>query len=265
MLAGHPEAWPLNETYLFSPYRGLGALLRTVPGEDREAAPEDREIAPAGLGRIFTRTELVGELRALAERWLALASPPQTRFVIEKSPWHVAHIEVIAEVLPSSRFVHVIRDGRDVAVSLVAARRSWSRFREQVSRRTVREGAKEWRRAMEEADDARDAVGDAMLELRYEEVSADPAAACRRMFDHCRMPYDEALVERVVDETAFERQEEPSGEGQPLRAGRIGDWRARFGIRDAWTFERVAGATLRDTGYEPDPRWWLRRPLRSRL
>jgi hypothetical protein len=50
-----------------------------------------------------------------------------------------------------------------------------------------------------------------------------------------------------------------------VRGGRVGDWRERFGIRDAWSFERVAGGALRATGYEPDPRWWLRRPLRSRL
>lgn len=265
MLAAHPEAWPLIETYLFSPYRGLGALLRTVPAEQGEPPAEDRDWVPAGLGRLFSREELVAELRLLAERWLALAAGSEARFLVEKSPGHLAVVEMIAEVLPRARFVHVVRDGRDVAVSLVAARRSWSRFRETVPRRTVREAAASWSVGMHEGRDARDAVGDRLLEVRYEEVHADPPAAVARLFAHCGMPFDEKLVAAVVARTDINRSEDPRGEHLPLRGGRVGDWRERFGLLDALAFERRAGAALRESAYEPDGGWWRRRPLRSRL
>ena len=67
------------------------------------------------------------------------------------------------------------------------------------------------------------------------------------------MPHDEVLIDRAVAETDIARRSEPRGEDQALRAGRVGDWRRRFGLRDAWSFERLAGEALRETGYEPDP------------
>jgi Sulfotransferase family len=263
LLAEHPDAWPLVETYMFSSQIGLGALLRSLPVPDPEASA--LELAPAGLGRLFAREELVVELRAIAERWLQRATDPGSRFVIEKSPWHLTDVQLIAELLPDARFVHVVRDGRDVAVSLVAARRSWSAEGDSRPASTVREAAGLWARAMSQGEVARVLVGERLLELRYEDLLRDPRAGCRRLFAHCRMLHDERLVEGAVAATDLERSERPRGEDRPLRGGRTGDWRERFGLRNAWVFERHAGEALRETGYEPDPRWWLRRPLRSRL
>src|SRR3954462_9045030 len=122
MLAMHPEAWGLLETYMFSRGRGLGGLLDSAPRLEEG----DLALPPPGLGRVFDRAELVGELRAIATRWLTHGSDG-ARFVIEKSPWHLWDLDVIAEILPEARFVHVMRDGRDVAVSVIAARGSWAR------------------------------------------------------------------------------------------------------------------------------------------
>jgi hypothetical protein len=263
ILASHPQAWPLLETYLFSRQIGLGALFRRLP----PPVPDDRghELPPPGIGRIFSRAELVAELRAIATRWLGLASDPGATFVIEKSPWHLSDVDLIAEVLPEARFVHVVRDGRDVAVSLAAARRSWSDYGGSRISAAVREAAQAWASGIEKGEVARATPGRRPLETRYEEIHADRRAAFRRLFDHAGMPYDKALLERTLELTAFDRLPEPRGEGRLYRGGRVGDWRRSLGIAQAWRFERLAGATLRETSYEDDPRWWLRRPLRSHL
>src|SRR4051794_12272677 len=107
MLAMHPEAWGLLETYMFSRRAGLGALLDSAPPSEGSA---EFDLPPPGLGRIFDRGELVAELRAIALRWLAQGSDG-SRFVVEKSPWHLPDLDVIAEILPEARFVHVMRDG----------------------------------------------------------------------------------------------------------------------------------------------------------
>lgn len=264
MLAEHPEAWPLVETYMFSPYRGLGALLRGFP-EDPRPEREDPEWLPAGLGRMFSRAELIAELRLLAERWLRMASARDARFVIEKSPGHLAVVALIAEVLPRARFVHIVRDGRDVAVSMVAARRSWSPFQERNARRALRAAADDWAQGMDQGQEARTALGDRLLEIRYEGLHADPRTGAALLFEHCGMPIDDRLLDGVVEQTAFERSERPRGEDRPLRGGRVGDWRERLSVLDARAFERLAGPALRETGYESDPAWWRRRPLRSHL
>ena len=264
MLAEHPEAWPLIETYMFSPYRGLGALLRAVP-EGPLPEREDLEWAPAGLGRMFSRDELIAELRLLAERWLRMASAGDARFVIEKSPGHLAVVALIAEILPRARFVHIVRDGRDVAVSMAAARRSWSPVQERRARRTLRAAADDWAKGMDQGHEARSALGERLLEIRYEDLHADPRSGAARLFEHCGMSFDDGLLEVVVERTAFERSGRSRGEDRPLRGGRVGDWRERLSVLDARAFERLAGPALRETGYEPDATWWRRRPLRSGL
>ena len=179
ILASHPQAWPLLETYLFSRQIGLGALFQRLPPPGLDAP--DHDLPPPGIGRIFSRAELVAELRAIATRWLGLASDPGAAFVIEKSPWHLSDIDLIAEVLPDARFVHVVRDGRDVAVSLVAARRSWSDYGGSRISATVREGAEAWAAGIEKGGLARAALGRRLLEIRYEEIHADrapPSGAC---------------------------------------------------------------------------------------
>jgi len=260
MLAMHPDAWGLLETYMFSRRTGFGALLGPVPRQDSE----DLELPPPGLGRILDRDELVAELRAVAVSWLSRGSAG-SRYVIEKSPWHLLDLDLIDEVLPEARFVHVMRDGRDVAVSVIAARSSWSGFGPRSPSATLREVAGLWSDAMGRRGSARELLGERLLEVRYEWVRSDPRAACERMFAHCGMPHDERVVASAVEATEFGAEDRPHGEERPTRAGRTQEWRDRFGVRDAWLFDRLAGGELRETGYERDRRWWRRCRLRSRL
>lgn len=262
ILATRPDAFPLVETYMFSRRIGLGALFSRVPATDAGAPPR---YAPPGIGRLFDRDELVVETRAIALAWLRAGIGAEARFAIEKSPWHLHELGLIAEVLPEARFVNVLRDGRDVAVSLVHARRSWSDWGQREASPVVAEAARSWRDGLSLVARAAPVLGSSLLEVRFEDLKADPRAAVARLFDHCRMPHSDADAERAVELTDFARQPGPAGPGEIRRAGRVGEWRERFGIADGRRFERIAGGLLREQGYESDPRWWLRQPLRSRL
>lgn len=258
ILSSHPHAWPLLETYMFSRRHGLGALFGTLPADGRGEVPP-------GLGRMFTREELVAQVRSVAVAWMRAASPDDVEFVVEKSPWHLSELDLIAEVLPEARFVHVLRDGRDVAVSIVAARRSWSAYGGDGRGATVRELANVWAEGVEKADVARAVLGDRIAEVRFEDLHADRGNEIARLFAHCGMPGGRTTIDAAVAETDFDRLPEPRGEGRLYRGGRVGDWRRSFGMRDRYGFERVAGDALRAAGYEAGPRWWLAGPLRSRL
>ena len=262
LLAAHADAFPLLETYMFSGRVGLGAFFRPVPPAHGDDAPAP---APPGLGRLFTRKELVDEVRDIAGRWLRAGVPTGTRYVVEKSPWHLHELGLIAEILPEARFVNVVRDGRDVAVSLIEARRSWSGFGADDTEAVLVEAARSWNTGLALAAAAAPALGDRLLDLRYEHLRAEPVSACAALYAHCGMVATASELDDALAVTDIERGERPSGAGLPIRAGRVGEWRERFGIRDARRFERIAGGTLVDTGYELDRRWWLRQPLRSRL
>ena len=114
---------------------------------------------------------------------------------------------LIQKALPEARFIHVIRDGRDVALSVLD--------------RTVRddvdaaEVARRWRRKIERAHEDRPKL-DHYLEVRYEDLVADPRPALERICEFIELPFDEAMLdyhERSGERLEEMKRELPEGDG----------------------------------------------------
>ncbi len=117
------------------------------------------------------------------------------------------HLPLIAEVYPDARFVHIVRDGRDA--SAVARRTAWGPT-------TVKEAAEEWRSSVAAGRAAAPALGERLLEVRYEDLLADPEPAIPRIYAHDGLEgaVDEALA-------GCRRQGEHRPPGQPGRRGQV--------------------------------------------
>jgi hypothetical protein len=89
--------------------------------------------------------------------------------------------------MPGARFVHVLRDGRDVVASLVDG---WLRTAPGHDRDTyLTAAAARWCHDVSHALSARDEPG--YLEVRYEELVRDPGATVDTILAHCgRQPLD---------------------------------------------------------------------------
>jgi hypothetical protein len=246
ILTAHPKVAGVYETWLFTMNQGVGNLF----------GPGHYPPGHSGLGRSFPRQELVGEVRQFAGNLLARRLGPDHRFLVEKSPSHVMTMPLIQEIFPEARFLHVLRDGRDVSVSVRQAAKSWApRWRESFGR-SVYTSAWAWKQTIRRTRRDRPGLGEAFLEIRYEDLKADPIAGIARLFDHCRIPWERALLDQIAAKTDFEANYR-SSESNFRRAGRVGDWRSRFTLIDRLAFNLAAGATLIDTGYEADRRWVL--------
>lgn len=178
----------------------------------------------------------------------------------DKTPIYVTKMRRIAGALPEARFVHVIRDGRDVALS---------RWKRAVKGRAPAEKiAKTWRRRIRKA---REQAGDVeYMELRYEDLVTDTEASLRRVCEHIELEFDPAMLR--YHEDASERLAEMSrdlpGEGgevrhsgeermsahaltsKPPTSARIAAWREEMSPEDRAAFEGVAGELLAELGYE---------------
>jgi sulfotransferase family protein len=179
---------------------------------------------------------------------------------VEVAPLHGTVAREIAEVFPAARFVHVLRDGRDVAVSVRAAARSWAPGWPA----SVLKSAWRWRKALRNASQAQPVLGDRLLEVRYEDLKSEPQAQIARLFRFCGMPYDMALVGRVATHTDFRRQFKPDPAAF-RRFGRVGDWRTALTPLDVLLFAIGAGDTLVNAGYEASRIWWVRHIAAARL
>lgn len=175
----------------------------------------------------------------------------------DKTPLHVLNIPILAGLFPDARFVHMIRDGRDVALSYLDV--SWGAS-------SIEENAVLWRRAVREGRRAGRRLGPRRyLEVRYEQLLEEPEATVRGLCEFVRLDFDESMLryhERAHDVAGkMGAPEARQNLYLPLTKG-LRDWRSEMEPDAVARFEVLAGDVLEEFGYERA----VRSPdLRSRL
>lgn len=250
ILTAHPQVAGVFESWMFTQENGLAPLFSSAHWPPK----------PSGLGYLLGRDDVLAAVRQLAAQMMSHAIKPEHRFLVEKSPSHAFTLPIIAELFPGARFIHVIRDGRDVCVSVKAAVNSWMPSWKSSFGRSLYTAARNWHFTIRRA--RRDALPFAaqVLEIRYEAMRVDPMAAYRQLFDFCTIPYDETLLQEIHRKTDFDTNYKNDRTGF-RRGGRVGDWHSDFNVWDAYLFDLAAGETLVEMGYEADRSWWWRRAL----
>jgi hypothetical protein len=254
----HPDVCAIHETWLLTQTHGITGVF-TQPQWNPEFYDRQREklgVDHAAV-QLLTYAELTRELGELVARWLMRAARPEHRFLVEKSP---LDIDATAAMFPTARFLHVIRDGRDVVLSMAAAAESWAPAMRRST--SLAERAARWRSEVEELRGAGEALGGRWLELRFEDLRSDFAAQAGRLFDFAGVPYDDSVLGRIHAETDLSTYSEPARASGFRGTGRAGGWRDRFTRRDGREFDRQAGDLLLELGYAGDRRWWRELPRR---
>lgn len=200
------------------------------PDDIRAAAAERR---PASLAEA---TDLLFSAFAAAQG--------KTRWG-DKTPPYVTCIDGLATMLPDARFIHIVRDGRDVALSYASV--AFGPRDDPVAQ------AEFWRRRVDAGRASGRKLGpDRYLELAYEELVSESERELRRVCAFVSLPFDPAMLEyhRTV-ETALPsaRKVNHTNADKPL-ARNIRDWRSVMPPDDQAAFEAVAGDLLHELGYE---------------
>jgi hypothetical protein len=239
ILTSHPEVAGIYESRLF---------VR----DDEWDRPQR-----SGLGQLETRAEIIADLRALTSDWLARALQPQHRFLVEKSSVHGMEMDFIAEVFPEGRFIHVLRDGRDVVVSIRAAALSWAPIWQDTFGSSVFAAAESWHATVRTIRASGTKLGPRYLEIRFEDLKDDALNSCKRLFGFSEIDCNDGMVSAFIARNDFSRF--PGGENRQRRGGRVGDWRHRLDRSDRAAFATVAGDLLVELEYERN-RTWIERP-----
>jgi len=183
----------------------------------------------------------------------------------DKSPGYALHIRRISKLLPEARFVHLIRDGRDVRLS---------QLQRGSDHPTVKRHAKRWKRRVEIGRTQGSEV-EHYMEVRYEDLVTAPEPELRRICEFSELEFDPATLD--YHETADERLAEIArdlAEGhelagarerplfkaedrlevhkltrEPPRADRVERWRTDLDPDEIAAYEEVAGDLLAELGY----------------
>jgi len=183
-----------------------------------------------------------GAVRAV---FAAYAAKDGKKLYGDKTPGSVTQIELLADLFPEAKFVHIIRDGRAVALSYLE-RPEWGP-------ETMAEAANHWKNRVRRGRAAGRAIGaDRYLEVRYEHVVADPETVARSVCDFLGLEFEEGMLryhEKSKEFIASTKDPEAfKNLSRPITAG-LRAWEDEILPGDQRLFEAVAGDLLEELGY----------------
>lgn len=171
----------------------------------------------------------------------------------DKTPQHSQNLGILDRLYPGCRFISIMRDPRDAAVSAVHHfGKTDARPREDYLRHFVREV---WPAA---AVAVRRAGPGRVLEVRYEDLHRDEPGELRRMLGHIGVDASEAAVRACMEAGSFSsrsggRARGSEDKGSFYRRGVVGDWRNHLEPALAAELCEPIAALMRECGYDPDP------------
>ncbi len=157
----------------------------------------------------------------------------------DKTPYYVFHIPKLLEWFPNGQIIHLIRDGRDVALSLFGRRYDFSVYNTYFA-------AKYWQQYVDMGHACGACLPESTyLEIRYEDILRDQRAEMLKICHFLGEDFSESLLNF---KKAGQAGKTPlvQKDVQPANAEK---WRRRMSKRQIRIFESAAGDTLSSFGY----------------
>lgn len=184
------------------------------------------------------------------------------RAVGEKTPNNVLYFPLLQRVFPHAKFLQVVRDGRDCAVSgwfhnlrvnAAAAKREYGTFE-----RFIECAARSWAVYVDRGLGFCASCPDDGMTVRYEDMWARPHDTLRAVLRFLGVDDSPAVVQHCLDEAAFEKM---SGGRRPgmedrtslMRRGEPGNWYAHFTPEANRAFLAIARKVIERCGYPGEP------------
>src|SRR4051812_43381315 len=261
---GLPNVVPIDETYLLHHL----APLRPLPGERGEQPPPDafvingeRRNDPGYFFSDSYETAWRPELRRMALARLHAQSQRSARehglqdpLVLIKEPNGSHAAELLMSLLPRSRMVFLLRDGRDVIDSLLDARASegWVEapnmdLADPAERMSyIRRQARLWVNSVNAVRSAYGAHPEELRRmLRYEDLLSRPLETLRPLADWLGLERNDAELRDSIEANSFEAHPRRfRGSGTPRRAATSGLWRETLAAAEQAAMLAIIGPTL---------------------
>jgi len=254
MLNAHPDIAISPETHFYTRCRAPEArrpqamgevwtCLQQQPGfrdmaftdEERRRIQERIQAGPAAPAEVLRAVETTYAERTEATAWG------------EKTPDHLPHVPTMLQDFPEAVVVAIVRDPRDVCLSLRGMPWNYD---------ALPESALKWRRYARLTERFRRAHPNHVREVQYEALLADPEREIRRVLDWMGAPFDSSVL-------AFHRREDgpadPEREPWKKKAHQSIDpenkekWRDRMTPGERVVVEAIAGPMMTEKHYATPP------------
>ena len=195
----------------------------------------DKAISAQEWYKLCATFDPVGVFSAVIRRETGAPDSPAV-WLGDKSPNYTTHLLAIKRGIPEAKVVHIVRDGRDAALS---ARKVW--------RKNIYRFVQRWADGMRRLqDDLRRFPANDVLEVRYEDLLTGPDDAVRRLLDFLGLDYQ-------LDVLKLHKPPENRGDTRyesQIVGDNFGKYKAQLSERQIRRMESVSWDMLKHYRYE---------------
>jgi|ERR1044071_917654 LPS sulfotransferase NodH len=221
LLASHPRIRSGEESHFFSLY--VGPQLRAW--NDQKTRHFNCGMGHAAGPQAYFHEE---EFLSILQNYLSALLKPITDslqpddWFLEKTPSHALYIPEIKQLLPDSRFIHLLRDCRDVVASLMTASRGWGASWAPSSAKLA---AAMWVQHVEAVKTtAKNLSSHEFCEIRYEQLWNSPLETLERLSEWLGLAWSADAITSTIESNKADSME---SRGTPIPV--YGEVRARTG------------------------------------
>jgi hypothetical protein len=169
----------------------------------------------------------------------------------DKTPRYARRIATLHALWPHARFAHIIRDGRDVCMSILnwkKAERALGRF-STWAEDPITTAAVWWEWHVRLGrEDGGSLAPKLYHEVRYEALVSEPAKECEKLCSFLDLPYDDAMLKFHEGRAKMKPGRDAKRAWLPITSG-LRVWRTQMPAEDLERFEAAAGDLLEELGY----------------
>jgi len=258
MLDNHPQLTVANDTHFIT--RAVKTTLRRDPNPQMkpdclEAVLNYRRTYRMGLEDVDMRqaaTDSDTYAEFVSKLYNLRGARQKKTLSGEKTPSYCRQIPALHTLFPASRFIHIVRDGRDTTLSTLGwatetkGPGKWGLWKED----PVGTCALWWRWQVGTGDrDGRTLPPGLYRSLRYEDLVSNTQAELRGITDLLALPYSEDMVNYHTGKERKNSGLSAKSAWLPPVQG-LRDWREDMSPEDISVFENIAGDLLSHFGYE---------------
>lgn len=160
----------------------------------------------------------------------------------EKTPGHVRYWQEIKSCFPDCKVIYIVRDGRDVASSLVAAR---------FGPVTLEAAARYWVNHLKEIEPVKNNCDpDNFILIKYEDLLSNPESTLKTICNHLSIAYDHQMLEFHNKKADYPTDiTNITNLQSPLLKSNSVKWPEKLTSNEIGEIESIAGETLKAYDY----------------
>jgi hypothetical protein len=165
------------------------------------------------------------------------------KYWAEKTPHNVNFIKEILQIFPSAKFIYMVRDGRDVAISYQEAR---------FGPKTIYGVSKLWNAYLSTyIRNKKHIPASQRYELRYEDLISHPDEILRKLCNFLEIDYCESMKEFYKNPIVYQTDKiNAENLKKPLIADNAYKWKNKLKKSEALLFEKISQELLNKYSYE---------------